>query len=65
MATYVRIEDVFGATVVVEVFNGTKTDIKKRYHPDFVATLIDVSGVSPSPDQWWTYDGTTFQPPAA
>jgi hypothetical protein len=36
--------------------------INERYHPDFVATLVDVSGV-PGVEVGWSYDGRTFAAP--
>ena len=47
--TYARIED----GCVVEIID-TDHDIHTQFHPDFVATLIDVTDVAPQPDQRWT-----------
>ena len=62
MNIYARVED----GVVMEIIPPREDglEIEKRFHPDFVATLVDITDVSPAPDQRWTYDGETFSPPA-
>ncbi|WP_011298564.1 hypothetical protein [Cupriavidus necator] len=67
---YARLTEISGKKVVVEIIGPVYTDggdyipIEKRYHPDFVKLLIDVTDVAPMPGEWWTYDGSAFAPPA-
>lgn len=42
---------------------GSEIDISDRYSPDFVAECVDISSVTPAPDQNWTYDGSVFAAP--
>ncbi|OWT69201.1 MULTISPECIES: hypothetical protein [unclassified Achromobacter] len=55
--------------VVIEIItpmtdeNGDEIPVEQRYHPDFVKELVDITNVSPRPEQSWTYDGATFLPP--
>ncbi|VWC14128.1 hypothetical protein BLA6993_05499 [Burkholderia lata] len=41
-------------------YAGAEMPIEARYTPQFVATLVDITSVSPSPRVGWTYDGTKF-----
>lgn len=66
MKTYVRVEDLQGALTVVEVIQiEANQHIRDFYHSEFIKLLIDVSAHDPAPQQWWTYDGNKFVPPAA
>lgn len=42
---------------------GEEIPIDERYTPEFVSSCVDISDVSPKPDQNWTYDGTVFSQP--
>lgn len=65
MQIYVRIYFMYGANYVVEVIQlEDDQDIYDWYTPEFIATLVNVTDIEPKPDQWWTYDGTNFYPPA-
>lgn len=64
MRTYVRTKEVDGVDTVVEVIS-TEGDIHDLYHPDFVASLVEVTELSPQPAVWWTYTGGEFFSPAA
>lgn len=64
MKTYARID----TGVVVEIIQpmqdgaGNEIPVEDRFTPEFVATLVDVTGMNPAPDQRWTYDGSNFTP---
>jgi hypothetical protein len=57
-------EDVLGSEGVVIHHKGDEVAITDRYTPEFVAMLVDITNVTPKPDQRWTYDGKAFTPPA-
>ncbi|MBU9592767.1 hypothetical protein [Burkholderia multivorans] len=67
MKTYARILQ----GEVVEIIgpakdpDGNEIPIEERFAADFVEQLVDVTNVSPMPDQQWKYDGETFSPPAS
>jgi hypothetical protein len=68
MNTYARVSQINGADTVVEIItpptiDGVQLPIGEMFTPEFVAGLIDVTDVSPQPEQWWTYNGTTFAAP--
>lgn len=46
---------------------GDEVPIEQRYHPAFVADCIEITGLTPKPQQRWTYDKATntFSAPAA
>lgn len=46
---------------------GDEVPIDQRYHPAFVADCVDITGLSPQPQQRWNYDKSTnaFSAPAA
>lgn len=56
MKTYARID----GGVVMELFS-TDLDITELFHPELV--WIDVTDVSPAPQERWLYDGSTFAEP--
>ncbi|TCK43973.1 hypothetical protein B0G84_2321 [Paraburkholderia sp. BL8N3] len=66
MKIYARIEN----GVVMEIIkpllddDGNEFSVAARFVPELVAQMIDVTSASPIPAQRWTYDGTTFTPPA-
>lgn len=66
MKTYVRTQENWVVEVIGPAFDGDGNyiDIDVRYHPDFVASLIDVTSHYPIPGLWWRYDGASFTPPA-
>lgn len=41
---------------------GDDIPIERRFTPEFVATLVDITDLSPAPEEGWTYDGSTFAP---
>ena len=67
MSTYVRIWKGSVAEVIPPFTNaaGQLVPIEARYTPEFVASLVDVTGLNPAPAQGWAYDGSKFAPPGA
>jgi hypothetical protein len=65
MNTYARIDNGNVVEVIKPLVDdeGNEIPIDKRFIPSFVETLVDITNVSPKPDQWWTFDGTEFAPP--
>lgn len=65
MKIYARLDD----GVVVEIINpmtdaeGSEIAIERRFHPDFVAMLVDVTELAPPPTEFYTYDGAAFHAP--
>jgi len=59
---YARIENGLAVEIVEPMLDddGNEVPIEDRFHPEIVATLIDITGVQPSPRQGWTFDGTNF-----
>lgn len=43
---------------------GTEKPIEIRYHPDLVATMVDITGIVPEPQLGWLYSGGVFTDPA-
>lgn len=69
MSTYARLELINGIDTVVEIIeppvvDGKQLPISGLFTAEFVATLTDITSVTPQPAQWWTYDGTNFSAPA-
>lgn len=66
METYARVV----SGIVMEIIEpmtdsaGNEIAIAKRFTSEFVATLVDVTTVSPQPACWWTYDGKSFSAPS-
>lgn len=62
MNSYARIDN----GVVVEIIapmtdsEGKEIPVAERFTVQFVATLVDISTVSPVPQEGWTYNGSTF-----
>lgn len=54
-----------GTNQWVSVAAGDEIPIERRFTAEFVGTLVDVTGVTPAPECWWSYDGTNFLPPSA
>lgn len=73
MSIYARLQAIGGVETVVELIgpmsdsDGNEIPINERYHPAFVATLIDVTAIAPQPQELWTTadGGKTFAAPAA
>lgn len=67
MTTYVRVEAGLVEEMIEPVVDnaGVEIPIDRRFHPDFVARLIDVTDMTPKPEIGWSYDGQAFSPPAA
>lgn len=65
MKIYARIDDGMVAEIIKPMVDGDGNEIpiEARFHPDFVATLIDITGVSPQPKERDLYDGATFSAP--
>lgn len=67
MKIYARVE----SGIVLEIIepladeDGIEVPIELRFTEEFVATLIDITGIDPQPDQRWTYDGAVFSAPVA
>lgn len=64
MKTYVRIQD--GKVVeIIEplVVEGKEIPIGERFHPGYVATLINVAGIDPTPKEGDNYVGGKFSTP--
>lgn len=68
MRTFARID----SGVVVEILPPadfpadmmpTDGDIRSIYHPDFVATLVEITDMIPLPGVHWTCDGDLFSEP--
>lgn len=66
MKTYARVK----GNVVQEIIkpltddSGEEIEIALRFSAEFVTDLVDVTDISPLPNQGWTYDGATFTPDA-
>lgn len=43
--------------------SGDEIPIERRFHPDIVEDLVDITGVDPTPAEHWEHDGGTFRPP--
>jgi hypothetical protein len=70
MKTYARIEDGLVAEIIKPMTDGdgVEIDVADRFTPEFISTLVDVTAVTPSPDQRWSAinsgDAWTFAAPA-
>lgn len=62
---YARIQDGLVFEVIQPMYreSGEEIPIAERFTPEFVGTLVDITSVSPAPDQRWAYDGSSFTPP--
>lgn len=67
MATYARVVDGVVQEIITPAHDdqGNEISIVDRYTPKFVASLVDVSDVSPVLSCGWTYDGSGFSTPPA
>ncbi|CAN7471726.1 hypothetical protein [Paraburkholderia hospita] len=66
MKTYARIDNGIVAEIIKPMADseGNEIPIAERFTEEFVSTLVDVTDVAPQPSDWWTYDESTFNPPA-
>lgn len=66
MQTYARIQNDVVAEIIGPLTDedGNEIPIAERFTPQVVITLVDITDLDPQPQQWWTYDGTNFAPPA-
>lgn len=55
MKIYARIQDGLVAEIIQPAADaeGNEIPIGERFHPFLVATMVDVTGVDPMPDQEW------------
>lgn len=66
MKTYARILD----DKVVEIIqpyagpDGIEVPVEDRFTPELVATMVDITGVTPQPVEHWTYVDGIFEPPS-
>lgn len=67
MRIYARIEDGIVQEIIEPLLNadGQPYGIADRFTPDVVATMVDITQLSPRPACGWTYDGKRFAPPLA
>lgn len=42
---------------------GDEIPIGRRFTPDLVEAMVDITSVAPQPQQGWTYDGKIFSAP--
>lgn len=65
MKTYAHVQN--GSVIeIIEPYidpSGNEVPIEERYIAEFVAQMVDITDVSPKPEQRWTYDGATFSAP--
>ncbi|GJH14957.1 hypothetical protein CBA19CS22_00465 [Caballeronia novacaledonica] len=62
MKTYARIEEGVVAEIIKPMVDaeGNEIPIEARFHPDFVAALVDITDISPQPKEQDRYDGAAF-----
>jgi hypothetical protein len=65
MKTYVRIDNGVVAELIKPMVDeeGNEIPIELRYHPDFVAALVDVTDFTPTPVQGDVYADGNFTKP--
>ncbi|WP_125902736.1 hypothetical protein [Burkholderia multivorans] len=65
MKTYARIADGMVAEIIRPMADedGNEIPIDQRFHPDLVATFVDITDMSPQPSERDLYDGETFSDP--
>lgn len=75
MKSYARIEDGIVQEIILPATYGEddpsdspsykagdEIPIERRYASEFVATLVDITGLERMPSWYWMYDGKNFQP---
>lgn len=75
MHTYARIDTPYAQPCVAEIIvpavdaSGNEIPIAERFTAAFIATLVDITTVTPQPQCWWTAteanDAWTFAAPVA
>jgi len=67
MKIYARIESGVVVEIIVPVENndGQQYPLPECYTADIVATCIDITSVTPQPQQNWTYRNGDFSPPSS
>ncbi|MBU9211804.1 hypothetical protein [Burkholderia multivorans] len=67
MKTYARILNGEVVEIIGPAKNldGDEIPIEERFSPDFVAELVDITGISPIPEQQWAYSEGVFSPPSS
>lgn len=73
--SYARLQSIAGLQTVVEIISdientdGTVAKVSDLYDPEFVVALINITGITPKPNTWWTATETngawTFLAPSA
>lgn len=65
MQTYARVEDGVVQEIIEPLVDpdGNEYPIEKRFVPELVAQMVGITGITPKPDQAWTYDGGQFAAP--
>ena len=66
MHIYARIDNGVVAEIIAPAAwdDGTEIPIAQRFTAELVATMVDITSVSPLPEPGWTYDGVAFSAPA-
>lgn len=64
MAVYARVDGGVVQEIIQPLFkdDGTEWPIEERYTPDFVAQMVDITGLDPQPQSGWTYTNGVFAP---
>lgn len=63
--TYVRVTDGIVRETVQPFFNerGEYVPIQERFVPEYVDSLVEITGMDPAPTDWWLYSDGVFSPP--
>ncbi|MDF3115892.1 hypothetical protein KPA94_20930 [Burkholderia semiarida] len=65
MKAYARVDK----GIVMEIIDplldeaGNEVPIEDRFTHEIVSQMVDVTGLSPMPECWWTYSDGQFSPP--
>lgn len=65
MKSYARIDNGEVVEVITLIPNeeGEVVPVELKFTEEFVDTLVEITGVNPSPGERWTYDGKSFAAP--
>lgn len=65
MQTYARVENGVVQEIIEPLadLDGNEYPIEERFVPELVAQMVDITRITPKPDQMWTYEGAVFAPP--
>lgn len=65
MRTYARLDNGIIVEIITPPLNleGNQYAIEQCFPAEFVATMVEITGLDPLPDQGWTYDGSVFALP--